>query len=240
MPENATGTPGLGGAPYAGLGDLIVAAGGPDTAFAPVVFSALDTGPALEAEPAFAARGAWVFSNAAAFRMEPDIPLLIPEVNPDHLGLVVRQHKSRGWKGAIVTNPNCTATVLAIALKPLDLAFGVEAVVMASMQAVSGAGARERRSAGGLRLVPDPQRGCGDAPRLSIGGGTDSSSARVPASPSPQPVAQPPGGKRPLPLLPPRSVQAHSPHLAGPPAFLEAGAALPLSELPARVRCQRR
>lgn len=130
----------LGGEPYAGQGDLLVEACDPDRVFAPVVFSALDTEPAREWEPRFAAKGAFVFSNAAAFRMDPDVPLLVPEVNPGHLALVAEQRKRRGTSGAIICNPNCTATVLTLALAPLRDAFGIEAVAMTSMQAVSGAG----------------------------------------------------------------------------------------------------
>jgi aspartate-semialdehyde dehydrogenase len=130
----------LGGEAYAGLGDHVLVACDPDHAAAGIVFSALDSGPAREIEPWFAASGAWVFSNAAAFRMEADVPLLVPEVNADHLGLVASQRRDRGWPGAIVCNPNCTATVLAMALAPLHAAFGVEAVLMTSLQAVSGAG----------------------------------------------------------------------------------------------------
>jgi len=130
----------LGGDPYGNLGNRVLVAGHPDTAFAPIVFSALDTEPAKVLEPAFAKAGALVFSNASAFRMAEDVPLLIPEVNPDHLGLLTVQRTKRGWKGGIVCNPNCTGTMLALALAPLHKAFGVEAVFMASLQAVSGAG----------------------------------------------------------------------------------------------------
>ncbi len=130
----------LGGEPYGGLGTRVLTAGHPDTAFAPIVFSALDTEPARELEPAFAAAGALVFSNASAFRMAEDVPLLIPEVNRSHLALLARQRARREWKGGIVCNPNCTATMLALALAPLHQAFGIEAVLMASLQAVSGAG----------------------------------------------------------------------------------------------------
>jgi aspartate-semialdehyde dehydrogenase len=113
-----------------------------DPAFAqsPVVFSALDNAAASEIEPAFARAGSLVFSNAASFRMEEDVPLLVPEVNPEHLGLLEIQRRRRGWAGGILTNPNCTTTVLVMALAPLHQAFGVEKVVMTSMQAVSGAG----------------------------------------------------------------------------------------------------
>lgn len=130
----------LSNAPYGGHGDLTLDASSPDEAFSPVVFSALDTGPASEIEPAFAQAGAVVFSNASAFRMAEDVPLLIPEVNPSHLNLLVVQRKARGWKGGIVCNANCTATILAMALAPLHGRFGVEAVMMTSMQATSGAG----------------------------------------------------------------------------------------------------
>src|SRR5438309_10684992 len=72
--------------------------------------------------------------------MDPDVPLLIPEVNPDHLALVRVQRQGRGWKGMIVTNPNCTTVGLVMSLAPLERAFGLEKVLMTSMQAVSGAG----------------------------------------------------------------------------------------------------
>jgi aspartate-semialdehyde dehydrogenase len=130
----------LSGTPYAGAGDMVVETCDPDRAFAPIVFSALDTDVAREVEPLYAARGALVFSNASAFRMAEDVPLLVPEVNAEHLALVHVQRRNRGWKGAIVCNPNCTATVLVSALAPLRDAFGIEAVLMTSMQAVSGAG----------------------------------------------------------------------------------------------------
>jgi aspartate-semialdehyde dehydrogenase len=130
----------LGGPAYGGLGEQTLVAARPDAAPAAVVFSALDADAARTIEPAFASSGAWVFTNASAFRMERDVPLLVPEVNAAHLGLVEIQRKARGWKGAIVANPNCTATVLAVALAPLHSAFGIESAIMTSMQAVSGAG----------------------------------------------------------------------------------------------------
>jgi aspartate-semialdehyde dehydrogenase len=130
----------LGGEPYAGYGDRVLTPCTPQGAPAGIVFSALDTAPARELEPLFAIAGAWVFSNASAYRMEADVPLVIPEVNAAHLGLIPRQRRERSFSGAIVCNPNCTATVLAMALGPLHAAFGVEAVLMSSMQAVSGAG----------------------------------------------------------------------------------------------------
>ena len=130
----------LDGEPYGGLGDQVMAEGTPEFALSPVVFSALDTAPATELEPAFARAGAMVFSNAGAFRMSPEVPLLVPEVNASHLGLLEVQRHHHGWTGGIVTNANCTATVLVMALAPLHEVFGVEAVLMTSMQAISGAG----------------------------------------------------------------------------------------------------
>ena len=130
--------PGVGA--YAGQGAARLLAADPDAAFAPVVFSALDAPVARDVEPAFARAGALVFSNASAFRVDGDVPLLVPEVNAAHLDLLARQREERGWSGGIVCNPNCTTTVLVMALAPLHAAFGVEAVSMVSMQAISGAG----------------------------------------------------------------------------------------------------
>lgn len=130
----------LDGAPHAGLGDHLLVSAHPNEAMSPVVFSALDSGPASEIEPLFARAGSYVFSNASAFRMANDVPLLVPEVNADHIGLIAEQQTHRGWKGAIICNPNCTATVLVMGLAPLHQAFGIERVFMTSMQAISGAG----------------------------------------------------------------------------------------------------
>ncbi len=105
-----------------------------------VVFSALDASIAAEIEPALARVGALVFSNASAHRMEPDVPLLVPEVNSSHLSLLDVQRRKRGWSGGIVCNPNCTTTVLAMALAPLEQRFGIVRAFIATMQAVSGAG----------------------------------------------------------------------------------------------------
>jgi len=104
-----------------------------------LVFSALDTEPARTLEAQYAATTP-VVSTASAFRMEPDVPLLIPAVNGDHTDLIAAQRDHRGWKGFVAPIPNCTTTGLAIALAPLHEAFGVEKVVVTSMQAVSGAG----------------------------------------------------------------------------------------------------
>jgi aspartate-semialdehyde dehydrogenase len=104
------------------------------------VFSALDSAVAREVEPLFARRGAFVFSNASAHRMNEDVPLVIPEINPDSLCLLERQRTGRGWTGSLVTNANCSAMFLAMALAPLDRTFGVAKTFVSTMQAVSGAG----------------------------------------------------------------------------------------------------
>lgn len=104
-----------------------------------LMFSALDASAANELEGVFAAAGHIVVSNARSFRMMKDVPLLVPEINPDHLALVERQRQLRGWSGAIVTNPNCSTVVLAMALAPLRI-FGIESVLVTTMQAISGAG----------------------------------------------------------------------------------------------------
>ncbi len=104
-----------------------------------LVLSALDTETAAIAEPAFAAAGYAVVSNAAALRMEDDVPLVVPEVNAGQLALLEAQ-RARGWAGPLVTNPNCSAIMLALALYPIHRAFGVERVIATTMQALSGAG----------------------------------------------------------------------------------------------------
>ena len=104
-----------------------------------VVFSALDAKAADVLEAEFASAGHVVLSNARTFRMDPLVPLLIPEVNADHLNLLSEQKSTKGWKGAIVTNPNCATVVLAMALAPLRQ-FGINKVSVTTMQAVSGAG----------------------------------------------------------------------------------------------------
>ena len=104
-----------------------------------VVFSALDAKAADVLEGSFAAAGHIVLSNAKTYRMDPLVPLLIPEVNADHLNLLAEQRAHKGWSGAIVTNPNCATIVLAMALAPLRQ-FGIRRVLVTTMQAVSGAG----------------------------------------------------------------------------------------------------
>lgn len=103
------------------------------------VFSGLDAAVAGDIEKNFAAAGIPVISNAKNYRMEPDIPLLVPEVNPGHAALIPLQ-KKRGWKGFIATNPNCVAVPLVMALKPVLDEFGLSKVMVFSMQAISGAG----------------------------------------------------------------------------------------------------
>jgi aspartate-semialdehyde dehydrogenase len=110
------------------------------TLSAKIVFSALPSSIARKIEPEFAQAGYLVCSNASAFRQEPDVPLVIPEVNYSHLALIKRQKRERGWKGLIITSPNCTTTGIVIPLKVLDQAFGLRKVFSVSMQAVSGAG----------------------------------------------------------------------------------------------------
>lgn len=104
-----------------------------------VVFSALESDAARAIEPRLAA-DVPVLSTASAYRYEPDVPILLPGVNPEHTRLLDAQRARRGWKGFIAPGPNCTTVGLAITLKPLHEAFGLERVVMTSMQAVSGAG----------------------------------------------------------------------------------------------------
>jgi aspartate-semialdehyde dehydrogenase len=105
-----------------------------------IVFSALDAEVAGPIEQAFARDGALVVTNARTHRLDPDVPLLIPEVNADHLELIGCQRESRGWTGAILANPNCSTAALALGLAPLHHAYGIERVFVSTMQAVSGAG----------------------------------------------------------------------------------------------------
>jgi aspartate-semialdehyde dehydrogenase len=104
-----------------------------------IVFSALPGEIAGDIELSFAEAGVAVFSNAKNYRMASDVPLLIPEVNADHAAAIVQQRKQRKWSGCIVTNANCSATPLVMALKPLQ-PFGVRKVLVTTFQAISGAG----------------------------------------------------------------------------------------------------
>ncbi|RLI74726.1 aspartate-semialdehyde dehydrogenase, partial [Archaeoglobales archaeon] len=119
--------------------DMEMVALNPKNVDADIVFSALPSNVAKNIEAEFAKAGFVVASNASAFRMEEDIPLVIPEVNPDHLELIEIQKANRRWDGFIVTNPNCTTIVLVVSLKPL-MDLGLKNVRVASMQALSGAG----------------------------------------------------------------------------------------------------
>jgi aspartate-semialdehyde dehydrogenase len=105
-----------------------------------IIFAALDADIARELEPKFAEAGCAVISNSSAFRMVADVPLVVPEVNADHLGLIEAQNWRKESGGYIVTNPNCSAIGLVLALKPLEERFGIESLFVSTMQAVSGAG----------------------------------------------------------------------------------------------------
>jgi aspartate-semialdehyde dehydrogenase len=106
----------------------------------PVVFSALPSKEAWEMEPHFARAGYAVVSNASAYRLASDVPLLIPELNPDHTALIPNQKANNDWPGFIVTSPNCSTTSAVMPLKILDDHFGLEAAIITTLQAVSGAG----------------------------------------------------------------------------------------------------
>lgn len=118
--------------------EIVVSASEPGSA-PKLVFSAMDASVATEIEQSFAAAGHIVVSNSRNHRMEPDVPLIVPEINPEHLAVLAVQQKARGWKGLLVTNPNCSTIVLTMALAPL-LPFGIKRILAATMQAVSGAG----------------------------------------------------------------------------------------------------
>lgn len=105
-----------------------------------VVFSGLDSSVAGEVEENFARAGYVVLSNSKNHRMDDDVPLLVPEVNPEHLALIKHQRERRGWSGAIITNPNCSTIGLVMALSPIHRAFGVKRLIVVTMQALSGAG----------------------------------------------------------------------------------------------------
>lgn len=105
------------------------------------VFSSLPGEIAGEAEDTFARAGYPVITNSSSHRMDADVPLTIPEVNPEHLDLIPLQRPARGYeRGYLVTNPNCSTIVIALALAPLQRTFGVESCIATTMQAISGAG----------------------------------------------------------------------------------------------------
>lgn len=112
----------------------------PEAAGAAFAFSALPAAVAKDAEPLFAQAGVKVCSNASSYRTEPDVPILLPEVNPEHTRIIAAQRARRGWSGCIVTNSNCTSTGMTVALKALQDTFGLSLVFAVSMQALSGAG----------------------------------------------------------------------------------------------------
>lgn len=118
---------------------MIVSPADPDRA-PKIVFAALDAAIARELEPLFANAGCAVVSNSSAFRMAPNVPLVIPEVNAEHLRLIEEQPSRKGSGGYMVTNPNCSAIGLVLALKPIEERFGLEQILVTTMQAVSGAG----------------------------------------------------------------------------------------------------
>jgi len=120
--------------------DMIVVRAATESIQAKIVFSALHNEIAKDLESQFAQAGMAVCSNASSHRRGEDIPLLLPEVNADHVNIVKQQRINRNWSGCILTNPNCTSTGLTVALKALDDAFGVKKVFAVSLQALSGAG----------------------------------------------------------------------------------------------------
>jgi aspartate-semialdehyde dehydrogenase len=120
--------------------EMVVVPARPECIEAKIVFSALHNEIAKDLEPQFAQGGFAVCSNASSYRRGEDVPLLLPEINADHIQLIKQQRINRAWSGAILTNPNCTSTGLTIALKALDNAVGVKKVFAVSLQALSGAG----------------------------------------------------------------------------------------------------
>src|SRR5512146_3132240 len=122
-----------------GVADMVVSQPDPKTA-PKVIFAALDSKIAAELEPQFAEAGCAVVSNSSALRMYPDVPLVIPEVNADHMALLSGQKWRNSSGGFAVTNPNCSVIGLVMPLAPLQHAFGIEKVFVVTMQAVSGAG----------------------------------------------------------------------------------------------------
>jgi aspartate-semialdehyde dehydrogenase len=121
------------------IAKMIVSPAAPEGA-PKIIFAALDADIARQMEPAFAEAGCAVISNSSAFRMDPQVPLVIPEVNAGHLPLIEEQSWRKSSGGYIVTNPNCSAIGLVLALKPIEQRFGIEAIFVSTMQAVSGAG----------------------------------------------------------------------------------------------------
>ncbi|MCY4399317.1 MAG: aspartate-semialdehyde dehydrogenase [Gemmatimonadetes bacterium] len=121
------------------IGGLLVQGAAPGAECPELVFSAMDASVAGGIERAFARAGHTVLSNSRNHRLDADVPLVIPEVNPEHLALIPHQRRERGWSGAIVTNPNCSTVTLALPLAPLR-PLGIRRVLVSTLQAVSGAG----------------------------------------------------------------------------------------------------
>lgn len=145
--ERSAGKPYRDAARWVGTGDMppfvsdmVVQPCDPDKVDADIVFSALDSAVAGDAEPAFARAGRTVLTNAKNYRLEPDVPLVIAEVNPDHLNVLEAQRRGRKWPGAIVANGNCSAIVTTLPVAPIHQRFGIERMIVTTMQAVSGAG----------------------------------------------------------------------------------------------------
>jgi aspartate-semialdehyde dehydrogenase len=124
----------------ANIAAMKVSAAAPDSSTPKLVFAALDAAAAQQIEPAFAEAGHAVVSNSSAFRMAEDVPLIIPEVNGDHVPLIKTQKWYKKNGGFMVTNPNCSAIGLVLALAPLHRRFGIDKIFVATMQAISGAG----------------------------------------------------------------------------------------------------
>ena len=124
----------------ANIAAMKVSAAAPDSSTPKLVFAALDATAAQQIEPAFAEAGHAVVSNSSAFRMAEDVPLIIPEVNGDHVPLIKTQKWYKKNGGFMVTNPNCSAIGLVLALAPLHRRFGIDKIFVATMQAISGAG----------------------------------------------------------------------------------------------------
>ncbi|HEX4684996.1 MAG TPA: aspartate-semialdehyde dehydrogenase [Gemmatimonadaceae bacterium] len=145
--ERSAGKPYAEAARWIGADELPSAVAGmtvlpcdPTKISADIVFSALDSAAAQDTEPAFARAGKTVLTNAKNYRMEPDVPLVIAEVNPSHLEVLETQRRRRGWSGAIVANGNCSAIVTSLPLAPIHERFGIRKLIVATMQAISGAG----------------------------------------------------------------------------------------------------
>lgn len=120
--------------------EVVVKATEPKGVDADIVFSAMPSSAAKVVEPEFTKAGFVVVSDSSAFRPYEDVPVVIPEVNPEHLGIVDIQRRNRGWEGFIASNPNCTAIGLSLVLKPIHDLLRVKRAMVTTMQALSGAG----------------------------------------------------------------------------------------------------